>query len=140
MDRSENGPVADRASPEWSDPRQPSFGQCLADCTTDHYGLTGLLGRGAVGAAATPFPKSWVGASPVLGAGPNTNLLRAVGHSFPSLNPRIGVRILGTRGLLGILGRAMPGVGAGLLAYDAGAIGLCTYGCLNSDPQESGDP
>jgi hypothetical protein len=99
-----------------SNGQRPSFGKCVADCALDHYGLTGLLARGGVGAASIPFPQSWIGAPTVLGASPDTNLFSALGHSFPSLNARIGVRILGTPRVLGILGRAMPGVGMGLLA------------------------
>jgi hypothetical protein len=87
MDDSEAPQTVDAVLARDSNQQRPSFGQCLADCALDHYGLSGLLGRGGVGAASIPFPKSWIGAPTVLGAGPNTNLLSTFGHSFPSLNP-----------------------------------------------------
>jgi hypothetical protein len=116
MDRSDIREDAGSAPADEAETEPPSFGRCLTDSTLDHYGLTGLLGQGAVGAVSTPFPKAWIGARTAFRATP----LSAFGHSLPTINRRVGVRILGTPRVFSILGRAMPGVGAGLLAYDAG--------------------
>lgn len=52
-------------------------------------------------------------------------------RTFPQ---KIGVRILGTKVVGGIAGRAVPFVGWGLLAYDAIAIGICTEDCISKLP------
>jgi hypothetical protein len=62
MDDSEAPQTVDAVLARDSNQQRPSFGQCLADCALDHYGLSGLLGRGGVGAASIPLPKSWIGA------------------------------------------------------------------------------
>lgn len=61
------------------------------------------------------------------GASRYTNPLSILGYYFPELSPRISMRILGTRRVLGVIGRTMPFVSAPLLGYDAISIVKCTY-------------
>lgn len=73
-----------------------------------------------------------------MGASPYTNILSAFGFLKPNLDYKISYNILGTQRIFGIAGRAMPYIGAGILAYDGARIGYCTYSCLNKwDPNVS---
>jgi hypothetical protein len=112
-----------------------SVGACLQNCILDHYGLSGLLGRGAVAAGALPVDKVAAGL-PVLGdASESTNVISylgfRLGQQYPLLNVRFAKQLLGTTRLFGLLGRLNLVTGVGLLAYDVTSIGLCTADCAN---------
>lgn len=109
-------------------------GRTLQQYTDDaaRYGLADLAFRGGVGALATPIPKAWFGVPTVMGASRNTNLLSYFGFANPAIDYRISTRILGTTRVFGIAGRAMPFIGTGIMVYDAGAISMCTYNCMQS--------
>lgn len=106
-------------------------GKEALSCAADHYGLTALAaGTGALG---LPVPKSWLGLAPGLsGASEYTSVAGAAGFKlFGAAEPRIGIRILGTTRLFGVIGRAATGVSAVLFAYDAASIAYCTYEAVN---------
>jgi hypothetical protein len=112
-----------------------SVGTCLQNCILDHYGLSGLLTRGAVAAGALPVDKVAAGL-PVLGkASESTNMISylgfRLGQQYPLLNVRFAKQLLGTTRLFGLLGRLNLVTGVGLLAYDVTSIGLCTADCAN---------
>ncbi len=109
-----------------------SFGQCFPGCVAAQYGLGALVTRGTVVAAMTPISKSLMGVPILPGASRFTNPISALGFYLPSLDARIGMRILGTTRIFGIAGRAVPFVGEAFLAYDVVSIGICTYNCVHS--------
>ena len=116
------GGGAQQQQPDWA-----KAGKAALSCAADHYGLTALAaGAGAFG---LPVPKSWLGLAPgFAGASEYTSVAGATGFRlFGAAEPRIGLRILGTTRLFGIIGRAAPGISAALFAYDAAAIAYCTY-------------
>jgi hypothetical protein len=104
-------------------------------CAADHYGLTAIAaGAGALG---LPVPKALLGVGRgMAGASDSTSVAGAIGFKlFGAAEPRIGVSLLGTTRLFGIVGRAAPFVSAALFAYDAGAIAACTYKSYQNGPQ-----
>jgi hypothetical protein len=108
-----------------------SIGEDLWECTTEHYGLHGvvaLLGRGGL-----PIKKKSLGHQVSLGAGEYTNRISSYGvKHYPRLllpNPmgRFAKKIFGTARVFGVIGRA-SGVGAiALGVIDAAIIGKCLY-------------
>jgi hypothetical protein len=126
-------PVTTASTPaKTGTPQQPSIdwsklGKAALSCAGDHYGLTALAG--GAGALGLPVAKSWLGLAPgFAGASENTSVAGAIGFKlFGAAEPRIGVRLLGTTRLFGVIGRAAPGISAALFAYDAATIGYCTY-------------
>lgn len=115
-----------------------SLGGCLVRCGAEEFGLDALIG-GSVGAATTPFPRSWVRKVP--GNSKTTNLLSVAGVKFrDSAWNRMSTRRLGTKNLLRFLGRfaskgagrLIPGVGWALFAWDAYKIGKCVQECMES--------
>jgi RHS repeat-associated protein len=113
--------------PEPEDEIEESAWERFLDCAADHYGVGGLVGRGAVAAGAIPLSKEWLGVPTMPGASKYTNPISYLGHQLLP-EARIGTRILGTTRIFGILGRVNPYIGAGLLVYDAVSIGMCMSG------------
>ena len=109
----------------------PSFTDCFIRCAAQHYGIEEVLLRTIVGINAIPIPKAAVGLPVLGGASSSTNLLSYFGR-FTS-NPKLGMQILGTNRLFGLLGRLNLALGVGLLTYDAVSIGLCINDCLNEE-------
>jgi RHS repeat-associated protein len=107
----------------------------VGSCAADHYGLTAAAA--GVGALGLPVPKALLGVGKgMAGASDSTSVAGAIGFKlFGAAEPRIGVALLGTTRLFGIVGRAAPFVSAALLAYDAGAIAACTYKSYQNGPQ-----
>ena len=129
-----------------SGPNKPGFGECLGQCTMEQFGLNDIFGdgfddaagRGALAAGTAPIPKSWAGVPITSGASRYTNGTSLLGLEIykvsPGLEPRMPFRFMGTTRLFGMVGRAIPFVGAGIAAYDAGSIGYCTYQCVRGKP------
>ncbi len=117
-----SGNPQQQSSTDW-----PKIGKAALSCAADHYGLTALAG--GAGVLGIPVPKSWLGLAPgFAGASENTSVAGAIGFKlFGAAEPRIGVRLLGTTRLFGVIGRAAPIVSAALFTYDAASIGYCTY-------------
>jgi len=105
----------------------------LRACAASHFQLGDL--RSTLGdvanavrllsySGALPIPKApFGGVFP--GTSPVTNPISAV--RFLSPTARSSVRVFGTRSLFGMVGRANVLLAAGLLAYDATSIALCTF-------------
>lgn len=124
---------------------------CLKRCATAQFGITTLLGILAV---LTGQP--WIGTRGKLGgATPGTSIAsKGLSKLFPQRLPRAlpapviilkrgkflkGIRR--TSPVLGrVLGRWVPIVGWGLLAYDAAKILLCVLDCLEEMCEESEKP
>ena len=114
----------------------PSFGQCLGSCVTGQFGLTAI----GIGAVASGVPISALKPTGALGSAPGTSLASAVlSRAIPARlpfsirtptlsNPAARTAVLGRA-----LGRYVPVVGVGILAYDATTIALCVNDCLNAD-------
>ena len=118
----------------------PSFGQCLGRCAANQFGLT-AAGVGAV-AAGIPIqalkPVGALGSSPGASIG-STVLSKLVPVRLPFsiptptfANPAARTALLGRA-----LGRFVPVVGVGLLAFDATSIALCVDSCLNEEDCQS---
>lgn len=122
----------------FSDPSgmSPSFGDCLARCSLDQFGLQSLLGAAGVGAGQPLLSKPFV----TEGASEGTSiaskyLSRWLPQRLPTRiwtptlkNPRTFTPVLGRA-----LGRWVPILGWGLLAYDAVSIGICVDKCMNEE-------
>lgn len=109
-------------------PRQkPGVIKSILSCTAQHYGLGAAAA--VVGALGAPVPKSLLGVGTGLaGSTETTSVAGAVGFKlFGAAEPRLGVRLLGTTRIFGLIGRAAPFVSAALFAYDAISIGYCAY-------------
>jgi RHS repeat-associated protein len=107
---------------------EPTLGDCLWSCFLDHFGLTKIAsGVTIAGQPLLPYPRM-----PLSAGGEGTSIASVI---FRSIIPKdwtfFGLRVFGTRSLGGILGRAVPWVGWGLLAYDAYEIGKCTKKCMS---------
>jgi hypothetical protein len=103
-------------------------GSAVLSCAADHYGLTGVAA--GIGALGIPVPKTWVfGRTAALsGASETMSVASTIERTvFNGPGPKLGVSLLGTTRVFGIIGRAAPIVSAALLAYDAASIGYCAY-------------
>jgi RHS repeat-associated protein len=113
-----------------------SLADCLAGCAADQFGLTTLLGAGAVasGLPVLPTRGKFGGATPgtsVASAGLSKLFPQRLPFSLPA--PTAG-NLLARSAVVGrILGRWVPIVGWGLLAYDAAMIAKCTADCVDCE-------
>ena len=102
-----------------------ALGQCLWNCTKEHYlGTASAAVTVGAGARVLPYPGAALGG----GTGGTSFASIVLRRVFPQA---LETGALGTRVLGGILGRAVPYLGWGLLAYDVGAIGVCTKNCMD---------
>jgi RHS repeat-associated protein len=115
---------------EQSNSRFDRLASCAYECTVEHYGYGDVALRGGVAALATPIPKRWLDVPILPGASHFSNPLSVFGHLIPPINYRLSTRILGTTRVFAIAGRSVPYVGGALLVYDATAISICTYSCI----------
>ena len=100
-------------------------GDIVLECAADHYSLSGIAMRAPSFIGATPIPKRALGVPTLLGASPFTNPIGILGRRmFP--NATVSGRILGTRSLAGIFGRANSLLAAGIFSYDLTTIAMCT--------------
>jgi RHS repeat-associated protein len=117
---------------------QSSLGHCLAQCTMDQLGITSALGvAGAISGM------NILGASGKLeGATKGTSIAsKYLSQAFPQTLPfRVptptakllrGGKMAYTKVLGRALGRFVPVIGWGLLAYDAVSVGICTNKCMH---------
>ena len=125
----ENNPV------NYEDPLglSPSFGQCLAECTAEQFGIRTLVGLGAGVSGLPVIPKRFV----LKGATGGTSvaswgLSKLLPLKLPVRIPAPTLRyITSSSKILGrVLGRWIPIVGWGLVAYDAISIGICVNDCM----------
>lgn len=72
------------------------------------------------GILLTPIVKSWVGVPRPFGASPFTNPISVVGH-LVAPGAKVGLRLLGTTRLFGVLSRGGAVVGVGILTFDPGS-------------------
>ncbi len=117
-----------------------SFGNCLAKCAADQFGLQTLIGAAGVGVGLPLIPKSFQ----TPGASGGTSFASSVlakkfpqkfsmekfprGVPTPSIfRPKARTRVIGRA-----IGRWIPGIGWVILGYDAMSIGLCIEGCLDN--------
>jgi hypothetical protein len=97
----------------------------FGSCTAEHFGLTAATaGTAALGAPiskmALDLPTGMAGASNTM------SLTSAIEWKlFGAAGPKIGVNILGTQRLFGVIGRGGPIVSAVLSVVDAHLIGAC---------------
>ncbi len=110
----------------------PSLLECLGDCTADQLGITTLLGAAGVGAGLPIIPKRFV----TPGSSPGTSIASAgLSRLFPQrlptriwaptfTNPLARTAVVGRA-----LGRWVPILGWGLLAWDAYNIAKCVADC-----------
>jgi RHS repeat-associated protein len=114
----------------------PSFGDCLGRCALDQYGLGSLLGAGGVGAGLPLLEKRFVTPGSSSGTSIASKYLsRWLPQRLPFrvLAPTLE-RPLAVSPILGrVLGRWVPIVGWGLLAYDVGSIAACVEQCMKED-------
>ena len=111
----------------------PSFGRCLARCSADQFGITTILGTAGVVSGMPLLKKPFV----TPGSSPRTSIAsKTLSNLFPQklsrrvLAPTLA-RPLARSIVLGrVIGRWIPIVGWGLLAYDAVSIGLCVNDCM----------
>lgn len=92
-------------------------------CIGQHYGLAELAVRAGIAAGVLPIPKAVLGMPRLRGTSAFTNPISAARLVVGDVH--LGVRILGTRSLFGVLGRLNPVVGTGLLIYDVASIATC---------------
>ena len=106
-----------------------------AQCAADQFGITSLLGLGAIG-AGQPIPgsKPFVNKGSSLGTSLSGIAADKVfgkarfSRRMPTLvggTPGSRLRVAGTMSVARFAGRAVPVVGWGLLAYDVASIGFC---------------
>ncbi|MFM6630018.1 MAG: RHS repeat domain-containing protein, partial [Microcystis panniformis] len=110
----------------------PSLLECLGDCAADQLGLTTLFGAAGVGAGLPIIPKRFV----TPGSSPGTSIASAgLSKLFPQrlptrvwaptfVNPLARTAVVGRA-----LGRWVPILGWGLLAWDAYNIAKCVADC-----------
>ncbi|MFM6497159.1 MAG: RHS repeat domain-containing protein, partial [Dolichospermum sp.] len=110
----------------------PSLLECLGDCAADQLGLTTLFGAAGVGAGLPIIPKPFV----TPGSSPGTSIASAgLSKLFPQrlptrvwaptfVNPLARTAVVGRA-----LGRWVPILGWGLLAWDAYNIAKCVADC-----------
>ena len=97
---------------------------CLWNCTKQHFlGEAAAAATIAAGARILPYTRGGISG----GTGGTSIASALLRRAFPQV---LETGALGTRILGGVLGRAVPYVGWGLAAYDAGAIGICTVQCV----------
>jgi len=117
----------------------PSLSDCISRCAADQFGITTLLGATGAGLGA---PILAAGGKPE-GATQGTSIAskylskwfpQKIGSTWaPTLkNPLAKSAVLGR-----VLGRWVPVVGWGLLAYDAIKIGQCVDECMSDNECES---
>jgi RHS repeat-associated protein len=99
----------------------------IASCASEYYGMAGVAGalaRGSIWGGAWPVFKPSVGL-PIIGESSSyTNPISLFGlRNFPGL--KLPVRVLQTKRVFGLVGRANVAVAAALLAYDVANIGSC---------------
>jgi RHS repeat-associated protein len=114
----------------------PSLGRCLVRCSADQFGITTILGTAGVVSGLPLVKKPFV----TPGSSPATSVAsKTLSNLFPQkLSRRVWaptfVRPFARSAVLGrVLGRWIPFVGWGLLAYDAVSIGFCVNDCVKGD-------
>jgi hypothetical protein len=101
--------------------------QDVAQCALNHYGLGDLAARGASWLGAVPLSKPARGIPVLPGSSQYTNPISLLGRgAFP--NARIPWRVLRTRQVFGIIGRANVFTAWAFLAYDGISIAACVAG------------
>ena len=139
----ENDPV------NWMDPEglAPSFGSCLAKCAADQLGLSDLAALAGAISGLPILPKSWAPPNATgntsiwssklgnkLGKMPQNPLQKPGVRSWPAPTwKNLGAR---TNKLGRFLGRWVPGIGWGLLAYDTIKISFCVKDCMDDECSE----
>ncbi|HKS82800.1 MAG TPA: RHS repeat-associated core domain-containing protein [Candidatus Acidoferrales bacterium] len=103
----------------------PPLFQRIVACTEKNLGLT--VGAASAAALGAPVPKSALGVGQGFAwASEYTSVSGAVGFSlFGAAEPKIGLSILGTTRVFGIVGRASPYVAAALGASAVARIASC---------------
>jgi RHS repeat-associated protein len=115
---------------------KPSLGRCLIKCSSDQLGLTTLFGAAGAAAGAPTVKKPFV----TPGSSPRTSVAsKWLSDLLPQKMGRrlwapTVVRPFAKTAVLGrFVGRWIPIVGWGLLAYDAVSIGFCANDCMKGD-------
>jgi hypothetical protein len=126
-------PVIDVAAQQ-PKPKEPTrWSQCLATCAAEQLGIQSFFGAGAIGAGLPILEKPTVLGRSSAGTSLASKFLsKALPHRLPRRvpaptwnNPWAQSVVVGR-----IAGRWVPVIGWGVLGYDAGNIGHCTYQCM----------
>jgi RHS repeat-associated protein len=119
----------------YSDPTalSPSFGDCLLKCADKQLGISALLGATGVLSGLEVIPVSGKLGGATKGTSIASKYLsKWLPQRIPSLwaptwkHPFVATKILGR-----FIGRWIPVIGWGVLAYDAISTGLCVNRCMN---------
>ena len=127
------GNATNEQQPKPQQPNPNKLTDCLAKCAADQLGITTILGAAGVVSGLPLVPKPFVtpGSSPATSIASST-LSKALPQKLPVrvwaptlANPGAMTKVLGRA-----LGRWVPVLGWGLLAYDAIKIADCTSKCM----------
>jgi hypothetical protein len=120
-------PMPEDGAPSTDPPLQKpaSLISRIGHCVAEHYGLTAVAA--GLWALGIKVPKALLGIRKGFqGTIRYTSLIRGLGFKvFGEAEPSIGVSLLCTTRVLGIIGRAAPFVSGALFAYDAISIAYC---------------
>lgn len=110
---------------------QQSLGEILVECIRDHYKMSDIVIEGILAAGAIPISKQALGMKVLPGASRFTNPISLFGH-FAFRGANLPFRVLGTRRVFGIFGRANIVVLSAFVTYDVTSLCICISRVLSA--------